>query len=225
MAVFSPMPGQPEYCRRHRHETQNVDDLFGPFDAILARYLTHTAHLEVATEERFVYKDVGRDQLAVVFVGGHHVGVEAGLFGLLGQRAYYVVGLVARHLDDGYAVGAYDFLDDGHRLAYDFGRLFALGLVLLVGLVPEGGAGRVEAHGDVRGVLLAQYLFEGVDKAEDGRGVDSLGVDARVFDEAVVGSVDECVGVEQKKTFVGHGQAGKSVSAAETLLSPEIFPR
>ena len=77
-----------------------------------------------------------------------------------------------------------------------------LGLVLFVGLVAEGGAGRVEGHADVGGILLLEHLFEGVDKAQDGRSVLPLRVDSRVLDERIVGAVDERVCVEQEK-FIG----------------------
>ena len=74
--------------------------------------------------------------------------------------------------------------------------------VLFVGLVAEGGPGRVEGHADVCGVFLLEHLFEGVDEAQDGRSVLPLGVDSRVLDERIVGAVDERVCVEQEE-FIG----------------------
>ena len=138
---------------------------------------------------------MGRYQLAVVLVGGHHVGIESLLFGQFGQGAYHIVGLETGHLDDGYVVGPDNLLDDGDRVTNHFGRLFALSLVLLVGFMAEGRSLRVESHGNVRGVLLFEQLFEGVDKPQDGRCVYSLGVDAGIFDEGIIRAVDKRVGV------------------------------
>ena len=85
-----------------------------------------------------------------------------------------------------------------HGGTYVLWRGFALRLILWERLVAEGLA-VVERHADEGGALLLQYLVEGVDKSHDGRGVHAFGVDARVLDERVVGTVDERVGVEKKK--------------------------
>ena len=177
------------------HEAQNVDDLLGRVDAVFGLYLVGAQYLEVAAELGAIHEDVGRYQLSVVLVGGHHVGIEILLLGQFGQGAYHVVGLEAGHLDDGDVVGLDNLLDDGHRVAYHLGCLLTLGLVLLVGLVTEGGTLGVEPHGDVRRILFLEQLFECIDKPQNGRSVYTFGVDSGVLDECVVRAVDERVGV------------------------------
>ena len=54
----------------------------------------------------------------------------------------------------------------------------------------ECRAMRVKCHTDVLWIFLIENFFERIDKAENSRGVFAFAVDARVFDEAVIGSVD-----------------------------------
>ena len=61
-----------------------------------------------------VHDDVGAHELGVVLVGRDHVHLESALGRLQGQCADDVVGLEARHLEQGNAVGADNLLDDGH---------------------------------------------------------------------------------------------------------------
>ena len=191
-----------DVVRRVAHQAQHVDDLQGGLDVELRLDFLRAHHLEAARVLGAVHEDVLAHQLAVVLVGRHHVGGDALPSGFGGQCAYHVVGLVARHLEDGDAVGTDDVLYNRYGEADGFGRLLALGLVLFVGLVAEGGPGRVEGHADVGGVLLFEHFFEGIDEAQDGRSVLPLRVDSRVLDERIVGAVDERVCVEQEK-FIG----------------------
>ena len=151
---------------RVAHQSQHVNDLVGALDAELGLHLLGSHGLEAAGVLGPVHADAAAHQLAVVLVGGHHVGGYAAPSGLRGQGAYDVVGLVAGHLEDGDAVGPDDVLDDGHGESDGLGRLFALGLVFGVGLVPEGGSRGVECHADVGGLLLLQHLLQGVDESQ-----------------------------------------------------------
>ncbi len=69
------------------------------------------------------------NQLAVVFVGRHHINLEALFLGFLGNRADNIVGLKARYFQDRDLVGFNDFFDDWDRLADIFRRLLPLRLV------------------------------------------------------------------------------------------------
>ena len=72
------------------------------------------------------------------------------ILGLVGQCADDVIGLEAFDLNDGDAVGLEDALDVGHGNEDALRGLFAVGLVGLVVLVPEGvAAGRVKADGQM----------------------------------------------------------------------------
>ena len=63
-------------------------------------------------------------------------------------------------------------------------------------------SGRVEGYTDVCGLLRTQHFFQRIDEAVYGRSILSFGVDARIFDECVVGTIDERIGVEQKEFIV-----------------------
>ena len=187
-----------DVVRSVAHQPQHVDDLGGARDAELGHDLLGPHHLEAARVLGAVHAHGAAHELAVVLVGRHHVGVYAPAACFGGQGANDVVGLIARHLEDGDAVGADDVFYNRYGEADGLRRLLALCLVLLVGLVAEGGPGRVEGHADVRGLLLAQHLFEGVDKAQYGRRVEAFRVDAGRLDKSVIRPVDEGVGVQKE---------------------------
>ncbi len=149
----------------------------------------------------------GSDELDHVAVEADDEGVDSLLFGLPRQRAEGIVGLEARHAEDGYVEG-FDELDAASDLGGEvFGRGDTMGLVGHVEVVAEGRAAWVEGDGDMRGIELLKDAEEGVGEAEDG-GHDFAGAshDERLF-EGVIGAVNDAVPIEQhqKGLFVGRG--------------------
>ena len=65
--------------------------------------------------------------------------------------------------------------------------------------VRGGGGGGVPGDGKVGGLLVLDDGEEGIGEAEEGGGVDALGVDDGVADEGEVGAVDEGHAVEEKE--------------------------
>ena len=68
-------------------------------------------------------------------------------------------------------------------------------LVSREGFAAEGRAMGVEGHAQMGGLLFADDFVERIDEADDGRRVQTLGVDAGVLDEGVIRAIDERVGV------------------------------
>ena len=116
--------------------------------------------------------------------------------------AYDIVGLIPLHLQHGNVVGLQYLLYLGHGKAYGLGRLLALGLVVGEGLVAESASVWVESHAKVCGAHVAQDVLQGVHKAQYGARVLALGVVSRVFDEGIVGSVDESVCIQKEQFHV-----------------------
>ena len=137
--------------------------------------------------------------MSVVLVGRHHHGVDTGLVGLTRQGAYHVVGLKAGCFYDRDIVSFEYLLYDRCAEAYSLGRFLALCLVRRIGFVAEGAAVRVESHANVCGLLLAEHFLERVEETEDSRDILAAAVDARILYEAVVGTVDKGVGIEEKE--------------------------
>ena len=156
------------------HQSEHVDDLCGGLYAELRLYLFRTHDFESAGVLGTVHENIVRYQLPVVLVGSHHIGGDALPSGFGGERAYHVVGFVAGYFEDGNAVGADDVLYNRYGKADGLGCLLALCLVLLVGLVAEGGARRVEGYSYVCGILFFEHFFQGVYKAQNGRSVESF---------------------------------------------------
>ena len=180
------------------HQAQQVDHLRDIFQLIFLEHLGDAQRLIVATELGAIHKDVVRDQLAVVLVGRHHVDLESLKGGLLGDGPDHVVRLVAGNLEDRDAISLDDLLDDRHRLADRLGCLLALRLVSFESLVAEGRAGGIERDSDMCRLLPFQDILEAVDEAEDGRGIHPFRVDPGIFDERVVGTVNERVRVYEE---------------------------
>ena len=195
-------------------QTQHIDDLRSGLEAVFVEHRLHIEHL-ISRPETLRLEDAAalRHELGIVLVGRHQEGVVfARLIGQPRQRSDHIVGLVVGDLEDRDAVCLDDALDPRHGHGDVFGLRLALCLVGRELLVAEGAALRVEADGDTFGFerhvesrhpLAAQHVLQGLDEAVDGTGVHSFAVDERLADEAVVGAVNQCVGIEQKKLFHG----------------------
>gem|GEM_PF-5253193 len=144
------------------------------------------------------------DQLPKVLVTGHHIGEKSSLLRLSRERAYHVVGFIAADSNHGDVVGCEDALDVGHGDKNSLGRGVAIGLVLVVGLVAERLASRVDAHGDVRRMVSSQKFLQRVDEAKHGARVESGARDSGIAHHRIVGAKNECVGVEQQQFLVFH---------------------
>ena len=173
------------------HQSQHVDDLcrrlyveFG-FDFFDSHYFKLLVAVFGA-----VHKDVVRYQLAVVFIGGHHISTYALASGFGGKGADDIVCLVSGYFEDGDAVGAYDVFYDRYGKPDYFRRFLTLGFVLLVSLVPEGGSGRIKRDADVCGLFFFQYIFQGIDESHNGGSIESFRINTRIFDESIIRPVN-----------------------------------
>ena len=150
------------------HQSQHINDLCGRLDIEFCLYFFYAHHLKAACMLGAVHEDISAYQLTVVFVRGHHISSDALFAGFGGQGADHVVGLVSRYFQNRNAVGPDNFLYNGYGQTDYLGRFFALRLVLFIRLVPEGGAGGVECHTDVRRIFFLQHLFQRIDKSQHG---------------------------------------------------------
>ena len=132
-------------------------------------------------------------QLAVVFIRCHHIHLETFFFGLLGNRADDIVGLIARDFQNRDIVSFNDIFDERDRLADIFRCLLPLRLVLFVGFVAESRAFRVEGYCYMGRVFTFQDIFQAVDKTKDCRSVHTFGVDTRILDKSVVRPINQCI--------------------------------
>ena len=64
----------------------------------------------------------------------------------------------------------------------------------------------IECHANVCWAHVAEHVFERVYKAQDGTCVLTLGVVSWIFDESIVGSVDEsiCIQKEQFHNYLSY---------------------
>ena len=85
-------------------------------------------------------------QLAVVFVGSHHIGGDALTSGFSGESSDHVVGFVSCHFQNRDAVGVDDILYNRYGEADGFRSFFTLGFVLFESFVAEGRSGGVEGY-------------------------------------------------------------------------------
>ena len=109
------------------------------------------------------------DQLPVILVGRDHEDLESGLGSLLGQRAYYVVGLVAFHLEHRNShrfEETFDIWDGGD---YVFGRCCTVCLVFGEYLLAEAPSGRIERHANTIGMFALGNVPQVFYESEYGR--------------------------------------------------------
>ena len=116
----------------------------------------------------------------------------------MGKSANHIIGLIARHLNHGNAEAVQNLLDVGHGSLDILRRSLALSLVALIRLVAECRTGRVEAHGNVSGVLLLQHLKKGVEESESRRSVKPCGGNTWRIDKRIIGAENQRVGIKQK---------------------------
>ena len=186
-----------EVVGRIAHECQEVNHLSRGVEFVLGANLVRSHRFVSATVTWSEYEHVVAHQLAIVLVWCEHIGLYAGCTRLGCECADDVVGLKTVHLEHRNVHRLNDSLYDRHRSADVFGSLLTLCLVRRKRFVAKGLA-MIERHTDMRGLLFGENLVESIDKSHHSRGVHALGIDARIFDERIICTVDERVSVEKK---------------------------
>jgi hypothetical protein len=74
-------------------------------------------------------------------------------------------------------------------------RSIALGFIGRESLAAEGWSMRIEGYSDVGRLLFLKYFVQRIAEADDGAGILTLGVDTRVLDKRIIGTINERVGV------------------------------
>ena len=151
---------------RVAHQPEHVDDLCGRFDIeFLLNFIdSHDVEVLVAVfraihEYMFAYK------LAIVFVGSHHIRIDAPFPGLCRQCADHIVCLIASYFQYGNPVGFDNILYRRYRPFDYLRRFFSLRFVCGKGIVSECRPGRVECDSDVCGFFFPQHFLQCIDKA------------------------------------------------------------
>ena len=185
------------------HQPEHVDHLLDLLDLPLVEDLDHAENLGlVAAATGLVDQRVVGDQLAVVLVGGDHIGAKTRRLGLFGEGANDVVGLPARRANHRNIKGLAQRKHIGQRLAQILGHLLSLGLVFFVELVPVRRLGRIENCGDMRGLAPFGDRQQGVGEGEYRRGVHTAGGEPRVADQGEMAAIGQRHAVEQKENFL-----------------------
>ena len=186
-----------EVVGRVAHQRKEVDHLGRGVEFVLGAHLVGAHSFVSATVTGSEYEHVVADKLAIVLVGCEHIGRYAGGTSLGCERTDDIVCLKSVHLEHRNVHRLNDSLYDRHRSADVFGSLLTLCLVRRKRFVAERLA-MVERHTDMRGLLFGENLVESIDKSHHGRCVHALGIDAWIFDERIICTVDERVSVEKK---------------------------
>ena len=191
------------------HECQHVADLAGG-------NAEERGHARVVQEDLFARVEdadpVPGDQLQHVFVGRHDDHVVTLGFGLLGERADDVVGLVAGQLDDRDPIGRQGLADLGELRGEIVRHRHAVGLVLGVRLVPLGPLRPVPGGGQKVGTVLPDHLAEHRDETVNGVGRPARG--RREALDRVVGAVDVRHRVDQIERRAGRRHGSRILCGA-----------
>ena len=88
------------------HHAEVVNDLFGAFYFKFFLHFGDAPNLNTIAHPRgAVHKNIFRNQLRKVLVGGHHKGLKPFFFGLFGECPYNIIGLIAFLNHHGYMHG------------------------------------------------------------------------------------------------------------------------
>jgi len=148
-------------------------------------------------------------------------------------RTHDVVPFVSLPLDARDPVGLEDLLDPGDLQDQVLRRRRPVGLVVRVEVVPEGGRGKVEDHGQVLRLVVLDDLLKGLDKSVEGVAGKPVGGGQPPY--GMVRPIQGMRAVDQKEPLeFSHrilsqvkGQRSKAKGQRETaipgVLSPLIF--
>ena len=196
-------------------ERLEVDHLLGRHAQLgehpLAAHLGRAAVLRVGAATHVEHGDVTLvvDQLEQVAVAREDAHPPALVRGPIGQGAEHVVGLVAGgHCQGDVETLGQDPLQVGQILEKLFRRLVAVRLVGRVGLVAEGGLGRVEGHHQAIGLQPLAVVEQGLEEAVGDAGGDPcLGAQAAIapLGEGVVAAEGQRMAVDQQQQGLGAG--------------------
>ena len=150
------------------HQGEQVNDLCRGGDAVLLFYFLLTDDVVSATMTGTVHIYIRLYELTVVLVRCEHKSVDSIGSGLCRHCADDIISLIAVDLQHRYPVSFEDIFYDWHG-EFDVLRCsLTLRLVLWERFMAEGLA-MVEGHTDIIGMLLCQYLMEGIAESHNSR--------------------------------------------------------
>ena len=141
-------------------------------------------------------------ELKRVPVSGHEHANVARLGNAAGNGAEHIVGLITVHRKNGHAHGLQNFAQDGKLHAQILGRGRAARLIIGVLRVPERRPVRIEGHGKVFRLLVAQRAQQHGKKAEYRVGGRSIGIHGG---QRVKRAVRDAVAIQQNQLPVHPG--------------------
>ena len=112
--------------------------------------------------------------MPVILVGSHHEYFVAAGGSLLAQGADHVIGFIAIQLHDGQIKAANYFFYIRNGADQVFRSLLAVRLIFCKISMSFGGSMRVEAHGQMCGLLVIDQVEQGIGKSELGIGITAL---------------------------------------------------
>ena len=215
-----------DVVRRIAHQPQQIDDLLGVFQAVALTHFFRTPHTcGIASPAGPEHPNLVRHKLGEVLVRRHHKDVKPFLLGALGEASNQVVRFESRGLQHRNPHAFQDFDNPGHTELDVLRSLVPVGLVVFELFVSQGGPRRIKHHRQVRGLLRADDLEQGVGETKHRRRVHAFGVDSGVLDECIVGAENQRIGIHQKEFFLrGRGDHERGFFTRGTALqaSPNI---
>ena len=173
LAVFSPIPGQPGILSDASPISASISITCAVFS------IPHLSHISLGVSIcAGLAPTPGRYTLYI---------------SLMCQCADNVVCLIALYLEDGNMVCIEYVLDNWNCKSYCLGGLFSLCFVIGICFVTEGPSAGVECDSDMCRLHIFEHILEGVDKTENSTCIFAFGIDSRILDKCVKGTVYERV--------------------------------
>ena len=178
------------------HHSEVINHLFGAFHAKSFLHFGNAPNFDaIAHSSRTVHKNVLAHQLPKILVGSHHKHLVVFFFGLFGQGADEVVGLIPLQLHYGNLHGLQNLLDVGYGYTDGIRSFIPVCFVVFEHFGPLHTTSLVKGHSQMVGLFPFNHIKKGVHEPHNGRGVHPFGVDSWVFNEGIVAPENQRVGV------------------------------
>ncbi len=196
-----------DVIHRIAHEAKHVYDLIHPLNPPAVADLLNPEHFRrITPAARLEDFHFFGDQLAKVFVRGHHVDLVACRFSLMCQGSNDIVRLEARNAEGGNLHGFKQLVDIGNGHFDALRGLVSVRFVRREELLANLATANVKHNRDMAGLLLFQNIQQGQHEAIDGRRVHPLAIDPGISSKGKIGSKYQGIGIEEIETGHGHGK-------------------
>ena len=186
-----------DVVNRVSHHAQVVDDLLWVVDFKFFFYFFYPPNLDsISLTWWAIHKNIWRDQLRKIFIGGHHIHIKTLFFSLFGKGSDDIIGFITFLFNHGDLHGFEQVLDIGNSNSNGLGRFGTIRFVFGVHFGPIDRSALVKSNSQIVGFFPIDQVKQRVGKPHDGTRVHPFRIDFWVFDKRIIPSKNQGVSVK-----------------------------